>query len=81
MIRANMAPDLRPDQRLTDEEVVDQISTFVGWARVPGSHQMFAGNETSSSALSWGLYRLAQNKAVQHKLREELLAFGVDKPD
>lgn len=30
LIRANMAPDLREDQKLSDQEVVAQIITFVG---------------------------------------------------
>jgi hypothetical protein len=29
MIRANMAPDLLPNQRLSDQEVIDQITTLV----------------------------------------------------
>lgn len=29
VIKANMASDLRPDQRLTDDEVLAQITTFV----------------------------------------------------
>lgn len=28
-VRANMAADLRPEQRLTDDEVLAQITTFV----------------------------------------------------
>lgn len=29
VVRANMDPSLRADQKMTEEEVVDQISTFV----------------------------------------------------
>ncbi|KAI9636876.1 cytochrome P450 [Dioszegia hungarica] len=64
-IRANMASDLAPEQRLSDEEVLAQITTF-----------LLAGNETSSTALTWILYLLAQYPEEQKRLREESL--GVD---
>jgi len=68
-MRANMSPDLRPDQKLTDEEVMAQITTF-----------MLAGNETSSTALTWLLYRLAQHPEMQKRLRDECLAVDDARP-
>ncbi|TXT09601.1 uncharacterized protein COLE_03535 [Cutaneotrichosporon oleaginosum] len=69
VIKANMASDLRPDQQLTDDEVLAQITTF-----------MLAGNETSSTALTWLLYRLALHKDVQDRLRAECQAVPTDRP-
>ncbi|BEI86734.1 hypothetical protein CcaverHIS002_0700800 [Cutaneotrichosporon cavernicola] len=69
VIKANMASDLRPDQQLTDDEVLAQITTF-----------MLAGNETSSTALTWLLYRLSIHKDVQDRLRAECQAVPTDRP-
>jgi cytochrome P450 len=69
VIKANMASDLRADQQLTDDEVLAQITTF-----------MLAGNETSSTALTWLLYRLALHKDVQDRLRAECQAVPNDRP-
>ncbi|WWC91011.1 uncharacterized protein L201_005951 [Kwoniella dendrophila CBS 6074] len=70
LIKANMATDLRPDQRLSDEEVLAQITTF-----------MLAGNETSSTALTWILYSLAQNPEAQKRLREEAMSVPDERPN
>ncbi|WVQ86034.1 hypothetical protein IAT38_008202 [Cryptococcus sp. DSM 104549] len=69
LIKANMASDVAPEQRLSDEEVLDQITTF-----------MLAGNETSSTALTWILYTLSQHPDAQVRLREELLTVASDRP-
>ncbi|KAL7423550.1 hypothetical protein Q5752_001130 [Cryptotrichosporon argae] len=69
VVRANMAADLRPDQKLTDDEMLAQITTF-----------MFAGNETSGTALTWILYCLSQHPDVQTRLRAELAAVPTDRP-
>ncbi|KIM68469.1 hypothetical protein SCLCIDRAFT_1209280 [Scleroderma citrinum Foug A] len=53
--------------RLTREEVVAQMKII-----------LFAGYETTSTTLTWALIELARNPSIQSKLREELLAFGVD---
>lgn len=68
-LRANMAADLKPEQRLSDDEVLAQITTF-----------MLAGNETSSTALTWTLYLLSQNPGAQDKLRKECLDIADDRP-
>ncbi|BEI92908.1 uncharacterized protein CcaverHIS019_0505360 [Cutaneotrichosporon cavernicola] len=70
MIRANLDPSLRADQRLTDHEVVAQIATI-----------LFAGHETTSTALMWCLYHLSLNQDIQQRLREELLDVPDERPD
>ncbi|ODN76875.1 hypothetical protein L202_05462 [Cryptococcus amylolentus CBS 6039] len=69
LIKANMAHDILPEDRLSDDEVLDQITTF-----------MLAGNETSSTALTWVLYTLSQHPTVQHRLRAELQSVPDDHP-
>jgi cytochrome P450 len=62
MIRANLDPALRADQRISDNEVVAQIATI-----------LFAGHETTSTALMWCLYHLSLNLDIQQRLRDEVL--------
>jgi len=69
LIRANMADDLPVSERLSDHDVMSQISTFV-----------VAGHETTSTSLSWTLHALTLHPHVQDKLREELLSVGSDEP-
>ncbi|KAI9513465.1 cytochrome P450 [Russula earlei] len=45
LLRANMAKDIPEDARMTDEEVLAQIPTF-----------LLAGHETTSSAVVWAIY-------------------------
>lgn len=40
----------------------------------------FAGQETSSNALTWLTWQLAQHHDVQDKLRQELAAVGDEYP-
>ncbi|CAD6900174.1 unnamed protein product [Tilletia controversa] len=66
MVKANMSAELKPQQRLSDEELMDMIPTF-----------LFAGHETSTSSLSWAsmaLTRPGHGLVVQKRLRQELLA-------
>ncbi|KAG8829956.1 hypothetical protein FRB91_007152 [Serendipita sp. 411] len=72
LIRANLAESGtggQGDKTLSDEEVMNQIPTF-----------LVAGHETTSTATTWALYSLASHPDVQTKLREELLAFPSDTP-
>ncbi|KAI0827902.1 cytochrome P450 [Trametes gibbosa] len=69
LLKANMATDVPENQRLSDEEVLSQIPTF-----------LVAGHETTSTATAWCLYALAQASNVQKKLREELLSVETDTP-
>ncbi|KAF7768259.1 hypothetical protein Agabi119p4_7502 [Agaricus bisporus var. burnettii] len=59
LMRANMLAS--EEDRLTDEEVIGQVSTLV-----------FAGMDTTSSALARILWLLAQHPEVQEKLRGEI---------
>ena len=69
LIRANLAYDLPASERLSDEDVMCQISTFV-----------IAGHETTSTSLSWTIHALTLHPHVQDKLREELMTVGTDEP-
>ncbi|KAJ3557679.1 hypothetical protein NM688_g1343 [Phlebia brevispora] len=69
LIKSNMANDIPDSQRLSDEEVLGQVPTFI-----------VAGHETTSGATMWCLYALSQAHHIQTKLREELLAVDTDIP-
>ncbi|OJT07496.1 hypothetical protein TRAPUB_1681 [Trametes pubescens] len=64
LIRSNVAEV--PTQRMSMNEILCQISTFLA-----------AGHETSSSSLTWTLYALSRNPAIQAKLRTELRSLPV----
>ncbi|KII86568.1 hypothetical protein PLICRDRAFT_113427 [Plicaturopsis crispa FD-325 SS-3] len=59
LIRSNLASE--PAQQMSLKEILCQISTFIS-----------AGHETTSSALTWCLYALAQCPRAQHRLRAAL---------
>ncbi|CAE6426980.1 unnamed protein product [Rhizoctonia solani] len=61
LIKSNMA-DENQAHRMSDDEVLGQISTF-----------LTAGHETTSTSTTWALYVLTKHPQVQHKLRQELL--------
>ncbi|KAF7297536.1 hypothetical protein MIND_00987800 [Mycena indigotica] len=69
LLKANMSDGLPESQKLADDEVLSQIPAF-----------FLAGHETTSAATSWALHALSVNKAVQDRLREELLSVGTDNP-
>ncbi|KAI0357859.1 cytochrome P450 [Trametes cingulata] len=69
LLKANMATDIPENQRLSDEDVLAQVPTF-----------LVAGHETTSTATTWCLYALTQAPEVQKKLREELFTLDTDKP-
>lgn len=60
LIKSNMASD--PAKRLTDQELLDQCSTF-----------LLAGSDSVSTAISWALYFLSLDNSVQDRLRDELV--------
>ncbi|KAH9483655.1 Cytochrome P450 monooxygenase 169 [Psilocybe cubensis] len=69
LLRANTSKDLPAHQRMSDEDVMAQVPTF-----------LVAGHETTSVATTWALYALCLDIGIQDKLREELLAVGTDNP-
>lgn len=62
LVKSNVATDLPEDQQISDEDILNNINTF-----------MFAGSDTSSLTLTWTVLLLAQHPAVQDCLRAELL--------
>ncbi|TFK35548.1 cytochrome P450 [Crucibulum laeve] len=69
LVRANTAVGLPEHQRMTDEQVLAQIPTF-----------LVAGHETTSTSTNWALYALTQNRDAQARLREEVCAVSTDLP-
>lgn len=61
MMRANMAADVSPKEKLDDAELIGQITTL-----------LIAGHETTSNQTAWTLHLLAEQPAIQAKLREEI---------
>ncbi|KAJ7496541.1 cytochrome P450 [Mycena latifolia] len=69
LVHANTDKGIPESQRLSDEDVLAQVPTF-----------LIAGHETTSTATTWALYALTQNMAAQTRLREELLKVETDHP-
>ncbi|VDB85149.1 unnamed protein product [Peniophora sp. CBMAI 1063] len=69
LIRANLASDLPENARMSDEDILSQVPTF-----------LVAGHETTSTAVAWALYTMSTERDVQQKLRQELLAVSTDAP-
>ncbi|KAI0036247.1 cytochrome P450 [Vararia minispora EC-137] len=69
LIKANMAADLPENLRLGDEDILAQVPTFI-----------VAGHETTSTAVTWGLFALSCAPRVQEKLRAELRQVATDTP-
>ncbi|KAJ3898376.1 cytochrome P450 [Lentinula edodes] len=69
LVRSNMSKDILEHQRMSDEDVISQVPTF-----------LVAGHETTSTAVTWALYALTQDKEIQCKLREELLQVSTESP-
>ncbi|KAJ7731769.1 cytochrome P450 [Mycena metata] len=69
LVKANTAKDVAPHQRLSDEDVIAQVPTF-----------LVAGHETTSTAVTWALFALTQNMAAQARLRKEVMDVSTDNP-
>jgi len=69
LVRANTAKDIPESQRLSEEEVLAQVPTF-----------LVAGHETTSTGTTWALFALTQNIPAQTRLRAELLSVQTDSP-
>jgi hypothetical protein len=85
LMRANMATDLPPNQRMADEDVLARWfnsflleSILIPRLEIPTF--LVAGHETTSTATTWALYALTQSPEVQVRLREELLSISTDNP-
>ncbi|KAI9446009.1 cytochrome P450 [Lactarius indigo] len=66
LLRANASED--PKGRLSDIEMVDQISTI-----------LFAGHDTTALSLTWYFYEIARNPEIQERVREEIAAIRAKK--
>jgi cytochrome P450 len=66
-----MSEDIPSEQRISDDDLLFQISTF-----------LFAGSDTTSLALTWALYTLSkpENLSLQERLREELEQVDTSQP-
>ncbi|KAH8977228.1 cytochrome P450 [Lactarius akahatsu] len=69
LIKSNIASDTPESMRMSDEEILSQVPTF-----------LFAGHETSSTAIAWTLFALSCHPAVQTTLRAELRTCPTDMP-
>ncbi|KAJ1309589.1 hypothetical protein OPQ81_006362 [Rhizoctonia solani] len=65
LLRNNAAA--APEDRLTDEELLAQIDSF-----------MFAGSDSTGLSIMWALYELARNPDIQQALRTELRPLGLN---
>ena len=63
MIRANMASGLKSSERISNEELMGQMTTLI-----------IAGHETTATQNTWALWLLATNQDVQDRLRKEIQA-------
>ncbi|KAK0521936.1 hypothetical protein OC835_006736 [Tilletia horrida] len=65
MVRSNNAEDVKQSSRLTDEDLRETVPVF-----------LFAGHETTATALSWCMLQLMSDEygqTIQERLRAELL--------
>lgn len=69
LLKANMSTDVPENQRMSDQDVLAQVPTF-----------LVAGHETTSNATTWALYALSLRPDIQTKLRDELFTIQSDNP-
>lgn len=68
-VRSNLSPDTPVSQRIKDEDILNQINTF-----------LFAGSDTTSLAVGWTLHILSERSDVQTRLRDELSTLRKHQP-
>lgn len=68
-VKSNTAVDLPLEQRISDDDLLSNISTF-----------LFAGSDSTSLTITWLLYLLAAAPAIQTRLRTELLTVAPPAP-
>ncbi|KAI0045156.1 cytochrome P450 [Auriscalpium vulgare] len=69
LIKANMASDIPDSQRMSDEDILAQVPTF-----------LIAGHETTSTSIAWTLVALHTHPTVHAKLNAEVRAFATATP-
>ncbi|KAI0763276.1 cytochrome P450 [Trametes elegans] len=69
VVEANMASSITEGQRLSDDMIIDECTTFLS-----------AGHETTAITLSWFMYSVGRYPHVQEKLRSELLGLTTEHP-
>lgn len=88
LVKANMAEDLPEALRLSDDDVMAQVPTFLiagelklaAFPRETFRNSRSAGHETTSSAVTWALWALAGDQECQIKLRANVLSVSSDTP-
>jgi cytochrome P450 len=65
IVKSNVATDLPLEQRISDEDILHNINTFI-----------FAGSDSTSLAVTWTLFLLARHPRIQDRLRAELLGMA-----
>jgi cytochrome P450 len=68
-VKSNAATDLPPEHRISDDDILNNINTF-----------LFAGSDTSSLSMTWTLLLLVQHPDIQDRLRTELLSLTHEFP-
>ncbi|KAL0573184.1 hypothetical protein V5O48_008777 [Marasmius crinis-equi] len=69
LIKSNMSKDVPEAQKMTEEEVLAQVPTFLA-----------AGHETTSTSTTFALYLISMNPEIQSKLRREVSSLPTDSP-
>lgn len=69
LVKSNESVDLPKEQRISDEDLLNTINTF-----------MFAGTDTTSLAMTWTLWLLVCFPDVQTRLRAELHSIAPSVP-
>jgi len=65
LLKSNLSTDIPIGQRISDDDMLNQISTF-----------LFAGSDTTSLALTWTIFLLSNHQDLQTRLRTELQAIS-----